>query len=246
MAMLRPRAARSSTVDARLLLSTGSPAEVLYRSELMRLAAGDGLAVHHTFTRDPPAAWRGFARRLDADMLKAIGPAPHDVHGSSSAARPRSSAAADPLVQLGHESKRIPVEDFGPMGAEPTSTSSADESKSSRRAVRILAAQAMGEGFDEIIVSVPVKGWPRPKRSPRPPSTSRAMTRTTSTPPRCTLTAGGLASDRRALSGSRTGLLWRTHIGRIVGSVIAVSRNSLLATISVGERSWNTLNRPGA
>ena len=57
---------------------------------------------------------------------------------------------------------------------------------------------------------------------------------------------GGLASDRRALSGSRTGLLWRTHIGRIVGSVIAASRNSLLATISVGERSWKTLNRPGA
>jgi hypothetical protein len=54
MAMLRHRAAKSSTVDARLLISTGSPAEVLYRSELMRLAAGDGLALHHTFTRDPP------------------------------------------------------------------------------------------------------------------------------------------------------------------------------------------------
>jgi ferredoxin-NADP reductase len=92
MAMLRHRAAKSSTVDARLLISTGSPAEVLYRSELMRLAAGDGLAVHHTFTHDPFAAWRGFARRLDADMLKAIGPLPHDVQGSSSAARPRSSA----------------------------------------------------------------------------------------------------------------------------------------------------------
>lgn len=39
MAMLRHRAAKSSTVDARLLISTGSPAEVLYRSELMRLAA---------------------------------------------------------------------------------------------------------------------------------------------------------------------------------------------------------------
>jgi ferredoxin-NADP reductase len=117
MAMLRHRAAKSSTVDAHLLISTGSPAEVLYRSELMRLAAGDGLAVHHTFTRDPPAAWRGFARRLDADMLKAIGPAP--------ARRPRIfvcgptafvGRAADLLVQLGHESKRIRVEDFGPIG----------------------------------------------------------------------------------------------------------------------------------
>ena len=117
MAMLRHRAAKSSTVDARLLISTGSPAEVLYRSELMRLAAGDGLAVHHTFTRDPPAAWRGFARRLDADMLKAVGPAP--------ARRPRIfvcgptafvGRAADLLVQLGHKRERIRVEDFGPMG----------------------------------------------------------------------------------------------------------------------------------
>jgi len=38
------------------------------------------------------------------------------------------------------------------------------------------------------------------------------------------------SSDRRALSGSRTGLLWRNHTGRIVGSVIAASGNSLLVT----------------
>lgn len=47
MAMLRHRAAKSSTVDARLLISTGSPAEVLYRSELMRLAAnGESIPQH--------------------------------------------------------------------------------------------------------------------------------------------------------------------------------------------------------
>lgn len=117
MAMLRHRAARSSTVDARLLISTGSPAEVLYRSELVRLAAGDGLAVHHTFTRDPPAGWKGFARRLDADMLKAVGPAPARgprifVCGPTAFV----GRAADLLVQLGHEPKRIRIEDFGPMG----------------------------------------------------------------------------------------------------------------------------------
>jgi ferredoxin-NADP reductase len=115
MAMLRHRAAKSSTVVARLLISTGSPAEVLYRSELMRLAAGDGLAVHHTFTHDPPAAWRVFARRLDADMLKALGPPPHDVQGSSSAAGRLRRPSAHLLVQLGHEPERIPVEDLGPM-----------------------------------------------------------------------------------------------------------------------------------
>jgi hypothetical protein len=47
MAMLRHRAAKSITVDARLLNSTGSPAEVLYRSELMRLAAnGESVPQH--------------------------------------------------------------------------------------------------------------------------------------------------------------------------------------------------------
>ncbi len=114
MATLRHRAARSCTVDARLLISAGSPAEVPYRSELMRLAAGDGLAVHQTFTRDPPAAWRGFARRLDADMLKAIGPDP--------ARRPQIFVSGPTAFVgraadlLGHESKRIRVEHFGPMG----------------------------------------------------------------------------------------------------------------------------------
>jgi ferredoxin-NADP reductase len=117
MAMLRHRAARSSTVDARLLLSTRSLVEVLYRDELMRLAAGGGLAVHHTFTRDPPPAWTGFARRVDADMLSSVGPAPTQ--------RPRIFTSgptafvgrtADLLVQLGHEPATIRAEDFGPIG----------------------------------------------------------------------------------------------------------------------------------
>src|SRR3954463_6250975 len=76
MAMVRHRAAHSSTVDTRLLLSARSSDEVLYRDELARLAAGDGLAVHQTFTREPPPGWSGFARRLDADMLRHVGPAP--------------------------------------------------------------------------------------------------------------------------------------------------------------------------
>jgi hypothetical protein len=59
MAMLRDRAANSSTGDARLLVSSRSLGDVLYREELATLAEGGGLVVHHTFTRDPPAAWCG-------------------------------------------------------------------------------------------------------------------------------------------------------------------------------------------
>ena len=117
MAMVRHRAAHSSTVDTRLLLSARSSDDVLYRDELARLAAGDGLAVHRTFTREPPAGWSGFARRVDADMLSHVGPAPSQ--------RPRIficgptafvERAADLLVGLGHDTAAIHLERFGATG----------------------------------------------------------------------------------------------------------------------------------
>jgi ferredoxin-NADP reductase len=117
MAMLRHRAAHSSTVDTRLLLSARSGDEVLYSDDLARLAGGDGLAVHQTFTRKAPAGWSGFARRVDADMLSQVGPAPSQ--------RPRIficgptafvERAAELLVGLGHDPAAIRAERFGPTG----------------------------------------------------------------------------------------------------------------------------------
>jgi ferredoxin-NADP reductase len=117
MAMLRHRAARSSAVDTRLLLSARSSPDVLYARELAELAAGDGLAVHKTFTREAPAGWSGFARRVDADMLCHVGPAP--------SRRPRIfvcgptafvERAADLLVGLGHDTAAIHLERFGATG----------------------------------------------------------------------------------------------------------------------------------
>jgi ferredoxin-NADP reductase len=117
MAMLRHRAANASAAEARLLLSARSPGDVLYRDELAKLAAGDGLAVHFTFTREPPADWDGFARRIDTDMLRTVGPAPRR--------RPRVfvcgptafvERAAELLVQLGHRPGAIRTERFGPSG----------------------------------------------------------------------------------------------------------------------------------
>ena len=117
MAMARHRAAHSRTVDTRLLLSARSSDDVLYRDELARLAAGGGLAVHQTFTREAPAGWSGFARRVDADMLSQVGPAPSQ--------RPRIficgptafvERAADLLVGLGHDTAAIHLERFGPTG----------------------------------------------------------------------------------------------------------------------------------
>ena len=117
MAMLRHRAASSSTVDTRLLLSARAFEDVLYQAELRQLAKGDGLAVHYTFTRHAPPGWRGFARRIDREMLAAVGPAP--------AQRPQLficgptafvEQAADLLVSLGHSPGAIRTERFGPTG----------------------------------------------------------------------------------------------------------------------------------
>ena len=116
MAMLRHRAANSSRVEARVLVSARSLDDALYRDELGELAR-DGLFVHFTFTRDTPPNWRGFARRIDAEMVRTVGPSPRR--------RPRIfvcgptafvEQAAELLVQLGHEPDAIRTERFGPTG----------------------------------------------------------------------------------------------------------------------------------
>jgi ferredoxin-NADP reductase len=117
MAMLRHRAAQGSTVEARLLVSARSAQDALYSEELAAIGAGDGLVVNQTFTREPPADWPGYARRIDVDMLREVGPSP--------AERPRIficgptafvERAADLLVELGHDPAAIHAERFGPTG----------------------------------------------------------------------------------------------------------------------------------
>ena len=118
MAMLRHRSRRHSTVEARLLASARSPDDLLYASELSMLASADGLVVDPTFTREAPPGWTGFARRLDAEMLAAVGPEP--------ARRPRIfvcgptafvERAANLLVELGHDPSTVHAERFGPTGS---------------------------------------------------------------------------------------------------------------------------------
>src|SRR6202165_5592510 len=49
-AMLRHRAAQASPIDTRLLVSAGTPDDILYRHELDQFGH-DGVAVHYTLTR---------------------------------------------------------------------------------------------------------------------------------------------------------------------------------------------------
>src|SRR5438067_5792164 len=69
-AMLRHRARTGSTVPVRLLYSSRSWADVIYRAELAGRA--DGVEVIHALTRRQPPGWTGYARRVDAPMLAEV------------------------------------------------------------------------------------------------------------------------------------------------------------------------------
>ncbi len=69
-AILRHRCRVGSSVPVRLLYSVRSQAEVIYRSELS--APADDVQVIYTLTRQQPAGWTGYARRVDQAMMTEV------------------------------------------------------------------------------------------------------------------------------------------------------------------------------
>ena len=120
MAMLRHRAASGSQAPTRLLYSSRTLEDVIFRDELERLAAaGDGLTVAHTLTRAQPPGWRGYARRVDAVMLEEVGWRPDERPLAYVCGPTRLvEAVAGDLVALGHDPARVRTERFGPTGVE--------------------------------------------------------------------------------------------------------------------------------
>jgi ferredoxin-NADP reductase len=101
-------------VQARLLLSARSPADVIYAAEL---DGADGYERFTTYTRAAPAGWTGYARRIDRAMLEEVAFAP--------AAQPRIfvcgptgfvETASKALGELGHDPATVKTERFGPTG----------------------------------------------------------------------------------------------------------------------------------
>ena len=118
MAMLRHRSRAHGKAPARLLYSSRSLDDVIYRDELDRLSvAGDGLTVAHALTRSSPAGWRGYARRIDREMIQEVA-WPAADHPSTFICGPTSfvEAAASLLVAAGHEPSTIKTERFGATG----------------------------------------------------------------------------------------------------------------------------------
>jgi ferredoxin-NADP reductase len=118
MAMIRHRAAVGSDVPTRLLYSSRSYKEIIYRDELEDLTARNGsLEVIHTLTRSKPEGWSGYDRRIDAQMLAEVAWPPEDsplafVCGPT----PLVEAVGAALVGLGHGAARVKTERFGATG----------------------------------------------------------------------------------------------------------------------------------
>jgi ferredoxin-NADP reductase len=116
MAMLRERAAADVTIPATMLYSSRTLDDVIYGQELDVLAGSpDGPRVVHTLTRERPAGWTGYGRRIDEPMLAEV--------LATSGADPLVyvcgptllvEAAADGLTNLGVPPARIRTERFGP------------------------------------------------------------------------------------------------------------------------------------
>ena len=116
MAMLRRRAAAGADVRARLLYSSRTPEDVIYGEELARLS-GDGLAVVHTFTRAQPPGWTGYARRIDAAMLREVAePLGSGLQAYVCGPTLLVEGAANGLVAAGIPPERIRTERCGPTG----------------------------------------------------------------------------------------------------------------------------------
>ena len=118
MAMIRHRAAAGSGVPVRLLYSSRSYEEIIYREELETLAAREAsLEIFHALTRSRPEGWAGYARRIDAQMLREVSwPANENPLAFVCGPTPFVEAVGSALVGLGHGPARVKTERFGATG----------------------------------------------------------------------------------------------------------------------------------
>ncbi|MFL5920120.1 MAG: ferredoxin reductase [Gaiellaceae bacterium] len=113
MAMARHRARVGSAAPMRLLYSSRTWEDVIYRDELDEL----GIEVVHTLTRSQPPGWEGYGRRIDDDLLREVAfPASDEPRVYVCGSTRFVDAAADGLVRLGYDPRWIRTERFGATG----------------------------------------------------------------------------------------------------------------------------------
>jgi ferredoxin-NADP reductase len=118
MAMTRSLTTSDSSIPARLLLSTRSWEDVIYREELERLRKEPpALEVTYTITRAQPPGWTGYARRVDPAMLSEVAwPASEQPLVFVCGPTGFVETVASTLLDMGHPPERVKTERFGPTG----------------------------------------------------------------------------------------------------------------------------------
>jgi len=118
MAMIRHHSAAGSATPVRLLYSSRSIEDVIYKEELAQLSAGDEhVAVSHTLTRTQPSGWEGYARRIDGELVAEVAWPKKDapavfICGPTAFVETASSL----LVESGYDPAWIKTERFGATG----------------------------------------------------------------------------------------------------------------------------------
>ncbi len=118
MSMIRHRAAAGGKNPTALLYSSRSFEDIIYYEELEKLqSANHALHVFHSLTRSQPADWKGYARRIDQEMLKEVaGPLGRSAQVYICGPTLLVESAANTLVKIGINSNQIRTERFGPTG----------------------------------------------------------------------------------------------------------------------------------
>jgi len=113
MAMARHRARVGSETPMRLVYSSRTWDDVIYRDELETI----GLDVVHTLTRQQPPGWTGYSRRIDSELLAEVAwPAEERPRVYVCGSTHFVDAAADGLLELGYDASWIRTERFGATG----------------------------------------------------------------------------------------------------------------------------------
>jgi ferredoxin-NADP reductase len=113
--ILRHRSRTGSAVPARLLYSSRTLPDVIYRAELDRYH--DGVQLTYTLTRSQPRGWTGHTGRIDAALLaQAAWPAAANPLAFICGPTRFVETAAAGLVGLGYRPERVKTERFGPTG----------------------------------------------------------------------------------------------------------------------------------
>jgi ferredoxin-NADP reductase len=114
MAMLRHRHRALPEAPMRLVYSVRTADDVIYEDELSELAEAEHADVLITYTREPPAGWRGTTGRIDAALLDcaAEGAMTAYVCGSNGFVE----TATGLLLDAGLAPEWIRTERFGPTG----------------------------------------------------------------------------------------------------------------------------------